>query len=141
MRREFSDLLGRFLGPGFMTAMRGDGGVASFGVDIREDADHVYVEADMPGFTKDEVNVSLQNGVLTISAEKQSSPEPAGGSQQQPQSGNYLLRERRYERLERSFTLPPNVDQDRVNARLENGCLGITLHKTPESKPRKIHVS
>lgn len=111
-----------------------------FGVDVREDADHLYVEADLPGFTKDEVDVTLDAGTLTITAEKRQ--EPAGGTDQaQRDQGQYLLRERRYERYQRSFTLPQNVDEQSVNAKLENGCLTVTLNKTERSKAKKIPLA
>src|SRR5437764_1421933 len=63
--REFDTALGRFFG--------GDGGTtrwAPFGVDVREDADHIYVEAELPGFKKDDIDITLENQTLTISAER-----------------------------------------------------------------------
>ena len=54
--------------------------------------------------------------------------------------GEYLLRERRYARFQRSFTLPPTVDESSVNAKLADGVLTITLNKREETKPRKIQV-
>ena len=55
--------------------------------------------------------------------------------------GEHLLRERRYTRFLRSFTLPPTVNESSVKANLENGVLHITLDKREETKPRKIKVS
>jgi HSP20 family molecular chaperone IbpA len=88
--------------------------MAHFGVDIREDADHVYVEADLPGFKKDEIDLSIDNGVLTICAQKRHEPPEAKQS---------------------------NVDQQKVNANLKEGCLTVTLDKTSESKARKIPLA
>ena len=115
------------------------GSLAQYGVDIREDADHVYVEADLPGFRKEDVDVSIDNGTLTIRAEKRQ--EPAEAEAPGKEKENYLLRERRYERFERSFTLPSNVDEQNVQAKLREGCLTITLNKTEESKPKRIPLS
>jgi len=167
--------------------------LANYGVDIREDANHVYVIADLPGFRKEDVDISVDNGTLTITAERREEvavPPPGsqqgrGGqqgqgqqsqgqqgqgqqgqgqqgqaSQQQQQQqqqqtetassqqgqqedgqGEYLLRERRIQRFVRSFTLPPNVDDRHVQARLENGVLTVTLNKREESKPRRVQVS
>src|SRR5436190_19541928 len=141
--REFDTALGRFFGGG-------DGGQvrwAPFGVDVREDADHFYVEAEMPGFRKDDIDITLENQTLTITAEKkferEQGPGPGGKggkTEAQPQ-GDYLLRERRYSRFQRSFTLPPTVDEASVQARLNDGVLTITLNKREETKPRKISVS
>jgi len=125
--REFDTALGRFFGGG-------DGGAtrwAPFGVDVREDADHIYVEAELPGFKKDDIDITLENQTLTISAERRETQE---------QKGEYLLNERRYQRFLRSFTLPPTVDEKKVDAKLNDGVLSITLNKREESKPKKIQV-
>src|SRR5712671_54266 len=93
MQREFDTMFGRYLnGRG-----SADGGrLAPYGVDVREDADHIYVEAELPGFRKDDVDVTLENQTLTISAERKETQE---------KKGDYLLNERRYQRFLRSFTL------------------------------------
>jgi HSP20 family protein len=129
MHREFDTMLGRLLG------QQADGGVkwAPYAVDVREDADHFYVEADMPGFKKDEIDITLENQTLTISAERKEKTEQV--------QGDYLLNERRYDRFLRSFTLPPTVDERQVDAKLHDGILHVTLNKREESKPKKIQVS
>jgi HSP20 family protein len=129
MQREFDSMFGRYL-----TGRGGnDGGrLAPYGVDVREDADHIYVEAELPGFRKDDVDVTLENQTLTIMAERKESDQ---------KKGDLLLNERRYTRFLRSFTLPPTVDEQTVNAKLNDGVLTITLNKREESKPRKISVS
>src|SRR5687768_17863583 len=109
------------------TLMRGifqrEGGpgtnLAPYGVDIREDQDHIYVEAELPGFKKDEIDITLENATLTIAAERRS--EQQQQQQQPPRRGEgrtengsdaqWLLNERRYTRFLRSFTLPPTVDE------------------------------
>jgi HSP20 family protein len=188
-RQDFGTMLSRLLGGG----MSGDGGdsplapLASFGVDIREDENHVYIEADLPGVRKEDVDISLEDGTLTIVAERReeiTEPAPAPGERQaaqgteaagaqqgqqregqqdqQTQQGrqgkqgqqgqwaqqgrsggqpSYLLRERRIQRFVRSFTLPPNVDDQNVQARLEDGVLKITLNKREESKPKRVQIS
>ena len=139
VHREFDDVLGRFFGNGRGMTANGGGqlpAVGAWGVDIREDADHIYVEADMPGFKKEDVDITLENQTLTISAEKKSSYKQEGQEQ-----GDWLLNERRYARFLRSFTLPPTVDDQKVDARLQDGVLTITLNKREETKPRKIQVS
>jgi HSP20 family protein len=102
-------------------------------VDVREDADHIYVEAELPGFRKDEVDITLENSTLTISAERKENS--------QNENGDWLLRERRYSRFLRSFTLPPTVDEQSVDAKLSDGVLLVTLNKREETKPRKVMVS
>ena len=154
-QRDFDHMLSRWMGN------RGGEGhqmLAPYGVDVREDQDHIYVEAELPGFRKDDIDITLENQTLTISAERSEEhgePAPAQGAQGGRQSGKgqggaatasrprgeYLLRERRYTRFQRSFTLPPTVDESSVNTRLSDGVLLITLNKREETKPRKIQVS
>jgi HSP20 family protein len=157
----------------------GDGGsplatLNTYGVDIREDNEHIYVDADLPGFNKEDVQIQLENGTLSIIAERrqetpsqsqprqpaasaqvdQTAQQSAGQPQSRPpqpareqqersgsESGQYLLRERRIERVVRSFTLPPNVDEQNVQARLENGVLHIVLNKREDAKPRRVQIS
>jgi HSP20 family protein len=132
-QREFDSMLGRFLG-----GRSGDEGMglAPYCVDVREDPDHIYVEAELPGFRKEDVDIILENQTLTITAERRE--EQKRGDEKK---GDYLLRERRYSRFQRSFTLPPTVDEQTVQAKLQEGILKVTLNKREETKPRKIQVS
>ena len=134
VQRDFDHLLGRL----FNGSSTQDGGarLAPYGVDIREDQDHFYVEAELPGFKKDDVDITLENQTLTISAER-----AAENKQDGQNKGDLLLHERRYTRFVRSFTLPPTVDEQTVNAKLADGVLTVTLNKREETKPRKITVS
>ena len=133
-QREFDTALSRFFGGG-RDLGDGGGGWAPYAVDVREDADHIYVEADLPGFKKNEIDVTLENQTLTIAAEHRE--EVKEGDEKK---GDYLLRERRYNRFMRSFTLPPTVDDQQVQAKLDDGILTITLNKREETKPRKVQV-
>jgi HSP20 family protein len=126
--RDFDSLMNRFFNA------REPNGFAPYAVDVREDGDHIYVEADLPGFNKDEVDITLENSTLTISAERKAETK-------QEKAGEYLLNERRYQRFLRSFTLPPTVDDQSVQANLKDGVLTITLNKREETKPRKVKVS
>ena len=133
-QREFDSMLGRFLGERQANGAQGST-LAPYCVDVREDGDHIYVEAELPGFKKDEVDITLENQTLTIAAERREEKNEGG------KKGEHLLRERRYTRFLRSFTLPPTVDEPSVNAKLSDGVLTITLNKREETKPRKISVS
>ena len=135
-QRDFDHLLGRLFN-GSQAAQDGGARLAPYGVDIREDGDHFYVEAELPGFKKDDIDITLENQTLTISAER--TEQSKNGKDAKP--GELLLHERRYSRFLRSFTLPPTVDDQTVNAKLTDGVLTITLNKREETKPRKISVS
>jgi HSP20 family protein len=99
-------------------------------VDIREDDDNVYVEAELPGFNKDEIDLNLEGGVLNISAERKQE-EPKGTSH---------LQERRFTKVQRSFTLPSSVDENNASAEFDNGVLKLSIPKKAESRRRKIEV-
>lgn len=139
--REFEGLMNRFLGG---RVNDGAQGFANYAVDVREDADYIYVEAELPGFRKEDVEITLENQTLTISAERSSSRSSNGqqpGQQQKTEKGELLLNERRYTRFLRSFTLPPTVSEQSCEAKLQDGVLTITLNKREETKPRKVQVS
>jgi HSP20 family protein len=172
---DFNNMLSRFFGGRGLFGDDNDGGgplaALANAVDIREDDDHIYIEADLPGFRKEDVDISLDDGMLTITAERREErvePPPDGDQhrgqrgqqgqqgqpaqqghqqaatteqQQQAQRWNYLLRERRVQRFVRSFTLPPNVDPESVQAKLENGVLRLTLNKRSDGKGRHIQIS
>jgi HSP20 family protein len=136
VQREFDTMLNRWFG-GRETNGNAGGYLAPYAVDVREDGDHIYVEAELPGFKKDEIDITLENQTLTIAAERRSETKQGGDGKK----GDLLLHERRYTRFLRSFTLPPTVDEQTVNAKLNDGVLTITLNKREESKPKKITVS
>ena len=136
-QREFDGMLNRFFAGGGRPATNGGGYLAPYAVDVREDADHIYVEAELPGFKKDELDITLENQTLTITAERREEQKRGG----EEKKGELLLHERRYTRFQRSFTLPPTVNEQSVNAKLADGVLTVTLNKREETKPRKIQVS
>ena len=68
--REFDTMLNRFFSGGSEVGNGSRGYLAPYAVDVREDGDHLYVEAELPGFKKDEIDITLENQTLTISAER-----------------------------------------------------------------------
>ena len=103
-------------------------------VDIRETKDELTLDVELPGIPSDAVEVSVENGVLTISGEKKQEIE------QGSEGSEFHLIERRYGAFERRFSLPRSVDAERVNAAFANGVLKVTLPKAEKAKPRKIEV-
>ncbi len=103
-------------------------------VDVAETADAFEVKADLPGFDEKSVDVSLINGSLKISAQRDEEKEE--------KDKDYYLHERQSGRFERTFTLPDSVDRDKIEARFKNGVLMITLPKTPEARvpEKKIQI-
>lgn len=105
----------------------------TYAVDVREDGDRFYVEAELPGFKRESVEINLENQTLRITAERQLVKDQ--------DADGLLLHERSITRFDRSFRLPPTVDGNGVIAKLEDGVLTVTINKREDSKPRKITVS
>ncbi len=124
---------------------------ASYPVDIREDKNSFYVDAELPGYTRDQIQVTLDKGVLEIVATKAPAakpaaapaPTPEGTAPQaeapKPETATHL-RERSYTRIARAFRLPENVDEGKIQGKLENGVLYLTLGKREEVRPRKVQI-
>ena len=106
----------------------------SFPVDIHEFDDKLVIEADLPGFTKDQIEVNLEQGVLTIEANRTS-------EKTETKEGETHLHERRAHHLIRRFALPESFNTDAVDAKLADGVLSLTLPKREEVKPKKITVN
>jgi HSP20 family protein len=107
---------------------------AAYPVDVREEDGQIIIDAEMPGFEKDEVDVTLERGVLNISAEHKEENE-------KKEKGKTHLHERRYRRIQRTFSLPAAVDESHVDAKLKDGVLHLTLHKKKEAIPHKIEIA
>jgi HSP20 family protein len=107
-------------------------GAWSPNVDIFENKDHIVLEADLPGMKPEDVNISIENNVLTIQGERK--------FEEKDDQGNFHRVERSYGAFTRSFTLPPTVSSDNADAVFENGLLRLTLAKREEAKPRRIEI-
>jgi HSP20 family protein len=103
-------------------------------LDLSEDQNNLIVEVELPGVKKDDLEVSVHNGVLSISGER-----PVVESEQK--DATYYRQERFHGRFHRSITLPKPVELDAVKADYRNGILTVTLPKTEEARPRQIEVS
>jgi len=111
-----------------------DGYVAEFepAVDITERDDALVLTAELPGMSRDDITVELENNVLTIRGEKKEERKEEGEER--------YVYERRYGSFSRSFTLPRSVDPDRISARYDRGVLTVTMPKAPEGKGKRIEV-
>jgi HSP20 family protein len=103
-------------------------------VDIRETKDAIDVVAELPGMRPEDVEVNVENNILTIAGEKKQEVTESGDG------AEYHLIERRCGRFERSFTLPRTVDAEKIEARVEHGLLTITLPKAEAAKPRRVQI-
>ena len=98
--------------------------------EVKETADAFVVRADLPGVKEAELDISVHNGVLSISGSRQGEERKEGES--------YYLYERQYGSFSRSFSLPEAADAERIDASLDNGVLTLSIGKKVEAKPRKI---
>jgi HSP20 family protein len=114
-----------------------DSGARPLALDVYRDEDNYYVEAALPGFTPEQVDLSVEDNVLTITATL-NQDHPAEDNVDSARS--YLLRERFHGAYQRSLTLPRDVNSDGVEATYTNGVLTITLPKAEISKPKRIQV-
>lgn len=103
-------------------------------VDIREDEEAFFVEAEVPGLTAEDVNVDIEKGVLTIRGERKFDREESD------ETSGYRRIERSYGAFSRSFSLPETVDPEGIDADLKNGVLTVRLPKREAPGSRKIAV-
>jgi len=101
-------------------------------VDVVENKENFVVRAELPGMKKDEVKLTLENNVLTLSGEKR--------HEEKRDENNYHLQETLYGKFERSFRLTDNVDRSNIAADYKDGVLTITLPKTKESQSKEIAI-
>ncbi|GMQ96799.1 MAG: Hsp20/alpha crystallin family protein [Gammaproteobacteria bacterium] len=102
-------------------------------VDIKEEKDSYVIHADLPGIDRKDIEVSMENGVLTIHGERKIDHEE--------EKVNYKRVERVRGSFFRRFTLPDTANQDQVNANYKDGVLSVVIYKHEKLQPRKIEVS
>ena len=101
-------------------------------VDIQETEEAYRLTAELPGLTKDDINITLENNVLRLTGERK--------FEKDVKEDGYHRVERTYGTFARAFTLPSQVNHDKVEAAFENGLLTITVPKAEQAKPRKIAI-
>lgn len=130
MSRFIDEAFNDFVSPGSLDAASTRPWMPAVDIEETEDALTLYVE--IPGLSKDDVQLTLENNVLTISGERRFDQERKGS--------NYHRVERAYGKFSRAFSLPTNVDTEKVKAGFDNGVLAVTLPKTDAAKPRRISI-
>jgi len=101
-------------------------------VDVKETGDKLVFLVELPGMKKEDVEITLENNVLTISGERKFEKEIKGEE--------YHRLERSFGSFSRSFTLPSGIHSDKVEANFQDGVLEIALPKPEHAKPRKIAI-
>jgi HSP20 family protein len=100
-------------------------------VDVRTNADRVLFSFDVPGVKKEDLDITLENGVLTVKGSRKF--EPMGAKEQ-------LLLGRSYGTFTRAFSLPEHLDEEKLQANLDDGVLTIEIPKLQKAQPRKIAI-
>jgi HSP20 family protein len=115
-------------------AGKGNGGQRRWipSMDLVETRDHFVLKADLPGMTESDVNVELENNVLTISGERRTEHE-------ERHEGYYRI-ERATGAFSRSLSLPEGIDAEAVAAAFDNGVLTVRISKPAQAKPRKVKI-
>jgi HSP20 family protein len=135
--REFAHLQDR-INRVFNDAYRTDEGLLTSGswvppVDIYQNGDHeVVIKAEVPDMNRDDIDITVDNGTLTIKGEKKLAAEV--------NEEQFHRIERRYGSFSRSFSLPPSVDTSKVGAEYKNGVLTVRLPLREEAKPRSVKI-
>ncbi|MFB3905938.1 MAG: Hsp20/alpha crystallin family protein [Acidobacteriota bacterium] len=128
MNKVFGDSLSRFFGDADRTF---SGGNWIPPADIYENENALVFACELPGFEKDQVNITVNDGRLIVSGNR---------VEEEKDGRQYHLVERWRGNFYRSFLLPTSVNPDDIQAQLKNGVLTVTLAKKPEAKPRQIPV-
>ena len=102
-------------------------------IDVVETDDAFLFEFDVPGVSKEDIHVNLQDGILTISGERK--------TRELEETEDVVRVERVKGHFYRSFSVPSAIDEKKIEANYENGVLSLRLPKAEESKPRKIKIS
>ena len=102
--------------------------------DVHETDDGLQVSMELPGLGAEDVSVTVENGILTISGEKKQETE------EREEGGKYHLVERRYGRFERTFRLPRGLNTEKVKAKFDNGLLNLDIPKSPKAKRKQIEI-
>src|SRR5215212_3322827 len=101
-------------------------------MDLVETDDHLILKADLPGLDRDDVNIEVKGGVLTVSGERKTEHEE--------RTGGFYRVERAFGGFSRSMTLPEHVDAERINASFDKGVLEVRIPKPEERKPHRVQI-
>ena len=102
-------------------------------LDVTTDADRLTIEAALPGIKPEDVDITVENGTVTISGKT--------AEQRKAEEGSYVLQEIRRGSFSRSVSLPTGLEPDKATATFENGILRLEIPKAEQVKPRQIKIS
>jgi len=128
-----NEQLSRFLDESFGRSPSDvDYGTWSPAVDLREEPDRFILQADLPGMKKEDIEISVENSVLSVRGERR--------FEQEVKKETYHRIERAYGKFTRAFTLPSRVNAEAITANYKDGTLEVVIPKAEESKPKRVAV-
>lgn len=136
LRREIDRVFDSVLSGGRQVGFDGDSSWIPQ-MDIEEQEDAILLHVELPGVNPNDVSVTVENGVLTISGEK----KLERNSDQPQYEGGFRMYERRFGRFERSLTLPQYINAEKAVANYRNGVLTLELPRSAESRRKKIEIA
>lgn len=117
----------------WLTTTSGDSGSGLLPLDVHMTNDELVIQAQLPGVKPDDLDVTVENGTLTIAGET--------GSESRTEEQSYLLREIRRGSVSRTISLPEGLEPDRAKADFENGVLTLRIPRAEQVKPRAIRIT
>ena len=130
---DFDNIVNGFFRPHRLVSKHGEN-TLPLAIDVVEKETSYEIHAELPGINKDDLNVTLEDGVLTIAAE--TSTENV-----EEKDGKVLRRERRYGKFSRSLKVGNDVDENNIEANYKDGILKLILAKAEQIQPKKITIN
>jgi HSP20 family protein len=131
--KYFEDVFGRTFLPTTWRRIPYENLVWTPSIEVVEKEDKFLVKVELPGVKEEDINISIVGNTLTIEGEKETESEV--------EQKGYYYTESSYGSFSRSMTIPSTIDANKIEANCDKGVLEITLHKTPEVKPKKIKIA
>ena len=110
-------------------------------VDVSEKKDSYVLEMELPGYTENDVELDLKDRVLTISSKLKDAKKAEKEDKKEAAESVYLIKERRNSTFSRSFTMPEDIDQEKVTAAFKNGLLTVVIPRKAEAQTKRIMIS
>lgn len=132
LRDPFDDWVGRFFENWLPSRMSGEARGWAPPVDMIDRKDEIVLRADLPGLEEKDIDVSVENGVLTIRGQRQ--------GEQEAKEDDYYCCERWVGSFSRSLTLPPGTDVDKIKATFKSGVLELHVPKTQQAIGKRIEI-
>ncbi len=133
MNRMFDNMLGGLMRRPGSQQQRAELTEWAPAIDVVTKDGDLVIRAELPGVKQEDVDITLQNNVLTLSGERK--------AEQEEERGGYYVRERRYGSFSRSLTVPEGVDESNIHARYENGVLEVTVEGAAQvQEPKRIQI-